>query len=131
MLINGYKYDLRIYVGVTSINPLRVYMYEEGLVRFATAKYKDLGTDKFTKYTHLTNYSVNKKNANFIQNSDASQDNYGSKWSLSALWRYCKNNGIDGDMIRRRIEDVVIKTLLSVENIMSKAHEMYVPYQKN
>ena len=38
-LLDGYKYDLRIYVALTSINPLRVYIYEEGLVRFATVKY--------------------------------------------------------------------------------------------
>jgi len=106
-------------------------MYEEGLVRFATAKYKPLGTEKFTKYTHLTNYSVNKKNANFLQNTDAAQDSYGSKWSLSALWKYCKNNGIDDTMIKRNIEDVINKTIISAEHHMSKAFEMYVPYQKN
>ena len=130
MLINGYKYDLRIYIAVTSINPLRLYMYEEGLVRFATAKYKPLGTENFTKYTHLTNYSVNKKNANFLQNNDASQDNYGSKWSLTAFWKYWKSNGIDDSKIRRRIEDVVIKSVISGEHIMSKAFDMFVPYQK-
>jgi hypothetical protein len=88
MLINGYKFDLRIYVAITSVNPLRLYMYEEGLVRFATAKYKPLGKENFSKYTHLTNYSINKKNANFLQNNDAAHDSYGSKWSLSGLWKY-------------------------------------------
>jgi tubulin polyglutamylase TTLL5 len=28
-----------VYVAITSINPLRIYVYEEGLTRFATVKY--------------------------------------------------------------------------------------------
>ena len=59
LLIDEYKWDLRIYVAVTSINPLRIYVYEEGLVRFASEKYdtKDLKN----VFSHLTNYSINKK----------------------------------------------------------------------
>jgi tubulin polyglutamylase TTLL5 len=65
LLINGYKFDLRIYVVVTCYEPLRIYVYKEGLARFASETY----TAKFNKnnkYMHLTNYSINKKNENFV-----------------------------------------------------------------
>ena len=35
-LLNGFKYDLRLYVFITSYEPLTIYLYHDGLVRFAT-----------------------------------------------------------------------------------------------
>lgn len=65
LLINGHKFDLRIYVTVTSYDPLRVYVFKEGLARFASETYSSK-IDKNNKYMHLTNYSINKKNDNFV-----------------------------------------------------------------
>jgi len=36
LLIKSLKFDLRIYVLITCINPLRVFLYDDGIVRFAT-----------------------------------------------------------------------------------------------
>ena len=69
LLINGHKFDLRIYVMVTSYDPLRIYVFKEGLARFASETYSSK-IDKNNMFMHLTNYSINKKNDNFVYNQD-------------------------------------------------------------
>src|ERR1700733_9106090 len=60
LLINGHKFDLRIYVLVTCYDPLKIYVYKEGLARFASESYSN-NVNKNNKFMHLTNYSINKK----------------------------------------------------------------------
>ena len=137
LLMDGLKFDLRIYVALTSINPLRLYIYEEGLTRFCTTPYLapqaqgDGVNSKTGKYTHLTNYSINKNNkTGFIQNNGEDECS-GSKWSISGLRKVLRANDIDDNALFAKIKDIIIKTFISVEAEMQSAFTMLVPNRTN
>ncbi len=67
-LLDHHKYDLRLYVLITSYDPLRIYLYNNGLVRFATERYSVTSKACKRRYVHLTNYAVNKKAPKFVGN---------------------------------------------------------------
>lgn len=57
-LLDGHKFDMRIYVVVLSVSPLEVYYYREGMVRLASKIYQEPDVNNIKdKSTHLTNYS--------------------------------------------------------------------------
>lgn len=119
LLINGLKFDIRLYVLVTSMDPLRIHVFHEGLARFASEEYS-LTTIKSNKFSHLTNYSINKKSEKFVQNTDANQGDEGHKWSLSALCKHFEQMGIDNDLLWSKIYDVIIKSIISVEGSVTQ-----------
>uniref|UniRef100_A0AAY4AX12 Tubulin polyglutamylase TTLL4 n=1 Tax=Denticeps clupeoides TaxID=299321 RepID=A0AAY4AX12_9TELE len=123
-LISGNKFDLRIYVYVTSYDPLRVYIFSDGLVRFASCKYSSSMKSLSNKFMHLTNYSVNKKNSEYQTNSDHKACQ-GHKWALKALWQYLSAKGINTTQIWEMIKDMVIKTIIASDpyvNMLVKAN---------
>lgn len=67
MLIKERKWDMRTYILITSIHPLRMYMYRDGLVRFASTKYDANAKDGGKKTAFLTNTSVNKKTGQSVE----------------------------------------------------------------
>ncbi len=62
LLIDGLKFDIRIYILLTSLDPLKLYMYDDGLVRIATEKYTEDAESIYDSCIHVTNFAVNKKN---------------------------------------------------------------------
>ncbi|NXQ39354.1 TTLL4 polyglutamylase, partial [Catharus fuscescens] len=128
-LIGGKKFDLRIYVYVTCYDPLRVYLFKDGLVRFASCKYSSSMESLSNKFMHLTNYSVNKKNTEYKSNSDETACQ-GHKWALKALWSYLTQKGVNSDAIWEKIKDIVIKTIIASEPYVNSLVKLYVrrPY---
>lgn len=129
LLINDLKFDVRIYVLVSSFDPLRIYVYDEGLARFASEKYTQ--GNKNNRYCHLTNYSVNKKNEKFIQNQDWKQDNVGHKWSLNALNKALEGMGVDTTLLWVKIYDLIIKSIIAIEPIVLESLRNLVVHRNN
>ncbi len=83
---------MRIYVVVTSVNPLEAFLYRDGFGRFSTIPFSLDPTDKNNKYIHLTNVSIQKYNQGtmsneYTQSEEGAQDAMygGTKISLSTL----------------------------------------------
>ena len=107
MLINGYKFDLRFYVAVTSLDPLRVYVYDNGLVRIATTPYVESRSNYTKLQAHLTNYSVNKESTNFVETDDLANDGNGNKWSLHHFWPFIEEQGFSSKKVKTEIYDSI------------------------
>ncbi|XP_072763799.1 tubulin polyglutamylase TTLL5-like isoform X3 [Anoplolepis gracilipes] len=67
LLVDGHKCDLRLYVAVTNYDPLLIYLYEEGLVRFAAVKYDGGNQYIWNPCMHLCNYSINKFHVDYVK----------------------------------------------------------------
>ena len=112
--VNGRKFDLRLYALVTSVDPLVVYVHEDGLVRFSTHAYTMRNLR--CRYVHLTNYSVNKKSKRYVEaDGDGADPEDAFKWPLQALWRWLDAHGHDAAAVRARCHDLVVKTLIAAE----------------
>ncbi|XP_060614210.2 tubulin polyglutamylase TTLL5 isoform X6 [Anolis sagrei] len=129
LLIDDFKFDVRLYVLVTSYDPLLVYLYEEGLARFATVRYDQGAKNIKNQFMHLTNYSVNKKSGDYVSCDDPEVEDYGNKWSMSAMLRYLKQEGKDTTGLMASVEDLIIKTILSAELAIASACKAFVPHR--
>ena len=120
-LIKGYKYDLRFHGLVSTIKPLKLYLYNEGLVRLASEKYNFNVSDPQNKYAYLTNLFINKKNANkFIYPRNLPNMEDSNLWNLETFQKYCARNNINYDKLKDEVSDIFIKMMISVREKIIK-----------
>jgi tubulin polyglutamylase TTLL6/13 len=84
-LIDGLKFDMRIYVFVYGVDPLRVFVFREGLARFATQEYScPVKGNMDNLFIHLTNYAINRNADNFEAN-EGGDDDEGHKRTVTSV----------------------------------------------
>jgi len=127
-LLDGLKFDLRLYVLLVGCDPLRIYLYDDGLGRFATEEYvTPTGSNLENMCIHLTNYAINKDNPNFVFNKSAEEDNVGHKRSLKAVMKTLEERGYDVKTLWNDIKKIIIKTFCSVQPILAHNYKSCQP----
>jgi len=104
------KFDLRVYVLVTGLNPLTAFIANDGLVRFCTEKYEKPNKGNLSKtLMHLTNYSLNKLSSKFVKSDDL-ESKEASKQPMKTFFEGLE----DGEVIFEQIKDTCTKALLGL-----------------
>ncbi|ETO32154.1 tubulin tyrosine ligase-like protein [Reticulomyxa filosa] len=113
LLIGGKKFDLRLYVLVTSYRPLRVYFHKQGFGRFSNVKYTLKKEEMNNTEIHLTNVAIQKHGADY-------NPNHGNKWSFENFITYVE--GIFGNeasvQLIKKIKVIIIHSLLAVQSVI-------------
>uniref|UniRef100_A0AAR2LJV1 Tubulin tyrosine ligase-like family, member 6 n=1 Tax=Pygocentrus nattereri TaxID=42514 RepID=A0AAR2LJV1_PYGNA len=110
-LIDGFKFDLRIYGLVTLIDSLQVFLYEDGLAHCCTNQYcYPKHSNMHDVCMHLTNYAINNNRENFVRFDNAGK----MKCDTVKLWA--------------DIEDVVIKALISAQYLLCHNYHFCFPW---
>lgn len=108
--IRGHKYVLRLYVLISSLAPLRVYLYRQGFAKLASEPWDPDDADN--PYSQLTNPDINALNdhvevpVEFID--------------LDRYRRWLRDQGHDDATLFARLEDLVALTAISAVDVMRR-----------
>ncbi|MDR5904895.1 PqqD family peptide modification chaperone [Franzmannia qiaohouensis] len=108
--IRGHKYVLRLYVLISSIEPLRVYLYRQGFAKLASEPWDPDDVDN--PYSQLTNPDINALNTDaevpveFID--------------LERYRHWLREQGHDDEQLFAKIEDLIALTAISAVDAMQQ-----------
>lgn len=124
LLIDNKKFDLRIYVLITSCDPLRIYLFQDGLVRLCTQDFsKPTSSNMENTCMHLSNYSINKRSEDFNGTEDvtgSSGSKRSVKWFLQ--WLGDEKGHEEAEKLWCKIGHICVKTMLSIEPILVREY---------
>lgn len=127
-LIDGLKFDFRVYVLLAGCNPLRIYLYKEGLGRFCTKPYQMPNKKNLkSNYMHLTNYSINKNSKDFVFNEDIGKADEGHKRTLTSVMKLLEGLGEDVKLLWKDIKKMIVKTICAGQPVLAHHYNTSQP----
>ncbi len=106
--IRGHKYVLRLYVLISSLEPLRVYLYRQGFAKLASEPWDPEDADN--PFSQLTNPDINALN----DRADVPVEFI----DLDRYRAWLRDQGHDDDRLFARIHDLVALTAISAVDAM-------------
>jgi len=149
-LMHKRKFDLRVWVLVTSLKPLKVYYFNAPYLRVCSKDYKIESSSEHLndRYIHLSNCCVNRQNSSAVEKME-NHDEYdidGNVWSLSQFQTYLSDTSnndnivVDDDNIKNgkqiwkkiiepKIKNIITSTLevcaYQMEDLTKNSFELY------
>eukprot|EP00795_Rhopilema_esculentum_P002809 gene2809-1036_t len=121
LLIDKRKFDIGVYAVVTSVNPLRVYHYEEEiLIRFCQTDYEPLDVNDITKYVVGADYDAPSQ-----MPSLQGYFNHGHFSRKQALFGYLQSQGKDTKKLWKDVRQAIRETFIAKEKQMSEMMAHY------
>ncbi|CAL7950012.1 unnamed protein product [Xylocopa violacea] len=116
-LVDGYKFDIGIYTVITSIDPLRVYMYKgDVLFRFCPVKYYPFDPEVLDKYIvgddYLPIWNVPSLKTYYTKLKFSMKDSFDA---------YVRSQGKDPEKIWNGVREAIKEITLSKENHIKEA----------
>lgn len=115
LLISGHKFDLNIYVVITSVNPLRVYYYNKNIhFRFCKQPYDP------ENFTNVDTYVISDSHISgpdFPAIKKYFSHSYTYKQAFEAIMR---GEGHDPNVIYQQIEDCIRTVVMKVEPMINE-----------
>ena len=111
--LGGKKFDLRLYVLVTSYTPLVVWLFRQGFARLSNTRYGGSNVDHDNLYMHLTNASIQKQ-------SDTYDKAQGCKLGLKdlKLFMIARHGKQAVNAMFYEMQALITRSLLSVQKVI-------------
>lgn len=115
LLVDGHKFDIGVYTVITSVDPLRVYIYKgDILFRYCPVKYYPFDPENLDKYIvgddYLPTWEVEALKPFYAKLS------FGMKDSFDA---YIQSIGRDPSTIWEQVEDAIRQAILKKESLLA------------
>jgi hypothetical protein len=111
-LLNGHKFHARVYVMVSGFNPIRAYVYREGIARLAPEPYATTDAALARPGIHVTNTALHLKHPDLRIDQDPAREATGNIWSMSAAYRQMAAAGLDAELVWARVADMARRFLI-------------------